>query len=287
MIPLQKIIDRLDAACPSALAEEWDNVGFLIGERDRSVGRIMTCLTVTSETVDEAADEGADLIVSHHPFPFRSDRRWTSDNPTGRTLLRLIRNGIAVYSPHTAHDSAFFGINRQLADLFALTDVKPLIPGQVEAADAMLDGIDPRKGASLGSEAGFLLGSGRIGTLRAPTTLRHFIESVCVRLKIPSLTWVGRPERSVSKVAIGCGAADDFIPAAADAGADLLLLGEVRFHGALLAEELDMALVLPGHYATERFAMETMAERIGALFPDLTVWPSQRESDPIRYYFQT
>ena len=284
MISTETIIQFLETACPPTLAEDWDNVGFLIGDRNREMARVMTCLTVTPESVAEGVEKRADLIVSHHPFPFRSERRWTNETTNGRILLDLIRNDIAVFSPHTAHDSAFWGINRQLAAGLELTDVRPLLPGTLGADDAMLTGLTGADRDSLAGEMGGVLGTGRIGRLPMPTTLADFIERVGRLLKIDAMTWVGDSRRRVETVAIGCGAADDFISTAAGLSADVLLLGEARFHGALEARARGLSLVLPGHYATERFAMETLGERMARVFPDLTVWASERESDPIQFY---
>ncbi len=284
MVACNEITEALRTACPPPLAEEWDNVGLLLGRAEKDIRRVMTCLTVTSETAAEAIGERADLIVSHHPFPFHAEKRWTSETPTGSILLSLAEGGVAVFSPHTAHDSAFWGVNRQLADLFGLVDVAPLQEGSLTASPAMIQGIAPGKAYLLEKEVGSFLGSGRVGTFPEPRTLSDFLREVSEKLRQPNLTYVGDPKQSLTRLAIGCGAADDFIAEAARAGADALLLGEARFHGALRAEELGMALVLPGHYATERFAMETMAGRLSTLFPTLTVWSSRNERDPIGYW---
>src|SRR5262245_174279 len=105
----------LEDFAPNRLAAEWDNVGLLIGDSRRPVERVMTCLTVTPQSAAEAVAQKAELIVSHHPVLFRPVQRITADTLEGRTLLELIRSGIAVYSPHTAFDSARSGINQQLA----------------------------------------------------------------------------------------------------------------------------------------------------------------------------
>ena len=284
MASCRDLAEAIRAASPLPLAEEWDNVGLLIGEAGKEVHRVMTCLTVSLETAKEAVCENADLIVSHHPFPFRAEKRWTDETHAGSVLLTLVRGGVAVFSPHTAHDSAFWGVNRQLADLFGLADVKPLRPGGILADTSMLGGISSEKTALLNGELNLPLGSGRIGSFPTPVRLSAFAEEVCRKLRQPALTFVGDPDLEISRLAIGCGAADEFIAEAARAGADALLLGEARFHNALLSRELGLALLLPGHYATERFAMERMAERLASLFPDLTVWASRSERDPISYW---
>ena len=82
-------------------------------------------------------------------------------------------------------------------------------------------------------------------------------------------------------VAVACGAAGELLGAAREAGCDAMLLGETRFHTFLEAEAADMCLLLPGHFASERFGLECLAETIGEKFPELEVWPSREEHDPI------
>jgi putative NIF3 family GTP cyclohydrolase 1 type 2 len=93
---------------------------------------------------------------------------------------------------------------------------------------------------------------------------------------------VGELSRTVGRVAIVCGAGGDFVPDAARAGADVLLTGEARFHDCLAAQAQGLALVLPGHYATERPGVEDLADRLARQFSGLHVWASKREADPVR-----
>lgn len=124
-------------------------------------------------------------------------------------------------------------------------------------------------------------GSGRIGVLPAPAPLKD----VAVRLKdvltATATQYVGAPDRAVHRIAIACGAAGEFIGDAVRAQADALLTGEVRFHDCLAAEAQDLALLLPGHYASERCGVEDLAARLQSLFPTLEIWPSRRECDPL------
>ena len=94
----------LETFAPSSLAAEWDNVGLLVGDRACRVDRVMTCLTITLESASEAIEACADLIVTHHPFPFKPLKRMTGDTREGRILLDLISAGISIYSTHTAFD---------------------------------------------------------------------------------------------------------------------------------------------------------------------------------------
>ena len=126
MPTIADITGFLQAFAPLELAEEWDNVGLLLGDGAGPAERIMTCLTVTPITVGEALEKHAGLIVSHHPILFRACQQLTAGNAEGKMLLSLIRAGVAVYSPHTAFDNTHGGINDMLARRLGLTNVRPL-----------------------------------------------------------------------------------------------------------------------------------------------------------------
>jgi dinuclear metal center YbgI/SA1388 family protein len=265
---LQQISEFLRSFAPVELAADWDNVGLLIGDEQRPVQRVMTCLTLTPDVAAEAAAGQAELVVSHHPVLFRPVQRLTTATSEGRAVLSLIAAGIAVYSPHTAFDNAAEGINRELAERFGLQDIAPLRP--VAASDAP-------------SVAPTAVGEGRYGRLPAAISLGEFIRLVRARMKVSCLQWVGDEALRVERVAVACGAAAEFVRDAAALRCDVLLTGEARFHACLEARELGVALVLPGHYATERPSVERLAERLATEFPALTVWASRVECDPVRW----
>lgn len=125
-------------------------------------------------------------------------------------------------------------------------------------------------------------GIGRVGRLAAPMALDELAAAVRRVLNAPGLQLVGQPDRRVERVAIACGAGDDFVHDAARAGADVLLTGEARFHRALEAESIGLGLIVAGHHATERPGVEDLAESLAAAFPALSVWASHREADPLR-----
>jgi dinuclear metal center YbgI/SA1388 family protein len=120
------MVEHLEQFAPPALAADWDNVGLLLGDRSAPVRRLMTCLTVTPEVVEEAVTGQVELIVSHHPILFRGTKRLTADNAEGKMLLALARAAVAVYSPHTAFDDTAGGINETLASRLGLAEVVPL-----------------------------------------------------------------------------------------------------------------------------------------------------------------
>jgi dinuclear metal center YbgI/SA1388 family protein len=260
---VRDIITFLESFAPPALAEAWDNVGLLVGRRDREVARVMTCLTVTEEMADEAVREKCDLIVSHHPLMFKAIQRITDDTPEGRTLLILLGHEIAVYSPHTAFDSASAGINQRLAEKLALRNIAPIRLSDASNATN--------------------LGSGRHGRLDVQITLKEFCDRVTALLPCEKAQFVGDPSRQIATVAVACGSAAEFLRDAVALGCDALLTGEARFHAALEARALGIALVLAGHYATERPGVEDLADVLAGQFPTLAIWASRDERDPLSW----
>jgi dinuclear metal center YbgI/SA1388 family protein len=366
MLTVASILEFLEQLAPPGLAAEWDNVGFLLGERSTEVRRLMTCLSVTPASAAEAIQSAAQLIVTHHPILFRPVNRLTDAAPEGRMLLDLIRAGVAVYSPHTAFDNAPGGINEILAERLQLREVAPLRPQRgpreykvvVFVPDADLARVSDAlfaagagnigqysqcsfrlagTGTFFGSEAAhpavgqkgrreevsewrleaicpenrleevrraiheshsyeepaydfYALqpktsdqGDGRIGKLPRPTRLRELAQLCKGIFKTNLLQVVGDAERSVEKVAIVCGAGGTLLADVIGARADLFVTGELRFHDYLAAQAAGVALLLPGHYATERISVEALALRLQQQWPDLEIWASRREQDPVQW----
>ena len=252
----------MEALAPKSLAAEWDNVGLLIGDAARPAVRIMTCLSLTSGVVEEAVAEQVDLVIVHHPLPFRPLKAITTDSFDGGRIWRLASAGISVYSPHTGFDSAACGINQRLAELLKLTNIAPLSP-IATASDAQV-------------------GVGRHGVLAHAIALDAFAKQAQAALKATDAAVVGPADRQVRSVAICCGSGGDLLRQAVDVGADCFLTGEANFHTALEAEAAGIALVLVGHYASERFALELLAGDLQQAFPQAKVWAARREADPLR-----
>lgn len=365
MTTVGQICEYLKQVAPLSLAEDWDNVGLLLGNPAREVTHIITCLTLTSDVAEEAVRTGAALVVTHHPILFKPVKRITNETVEGRLISTLIQNQIAVYSPHTAWDNSYCGINQQLAELLELREVSPLRPrpageqikivtfvpeeqleqvrsamwdagageigdyhhcsfqargigtffgtdttnpavgqaGQLEQVDefrlevicspkrldrvlAALRTAHPYEEPAVDLITVKTLpdgsGSGRLGTLPSATTIKELTAVIGAKLRQSAVQFVGDPSQPVTRVGIACGAAAEFLRDAHRAGCQVLLTGEARFHASLEARDLGIGLILPGHYATERFAMETLAVRLSDQFPAISAVASESENDPVR-----
>jgi len=124
-------------------------------------------------------------------------------------------------------------------------------------------------------------GEGRIGELAEPVKLGDLAERVKRELSAASVQVVGDLSRMIRRMAVACGAAGEYLVDSIRSNADLFLTGEMRFHDALAAREAGVSVILPGHYSTERPAIEKLAAKLARDWPGLIVWASDVERDPL------
>jgi dinuclear metal center YbgI/SA1388 family protein len=161
---IKDIAARIDEIIPLKLAQDWDNVGLLLGDAQKDIKNILLTIDITHNVVAEAKKLKTDLIVSYHPVIWDALKKITSDGPTG-IVYDLIRSGIAVFSIHTALDSAVGGVNDGLAEIIGIVDGQPI--GDYVANPAgdnyKLVVFVPLRLAAKVSNAVFAAGAGAIG----------------------------------------------------------------------------------------------------------------------------
>ena len=99
-----EIIEKIEEKYPVSFAENWDNSGFLVGDREWEVKKIFLALDVTDETLNRAIAAGADMMITHHPLIFSGMKQVTAGDFIGRRILKLIENHICYYAVHTNFD---------------------------------------------------------------------------------------------------------------------------------------------------------------------------------------
>lgn len=234
---LNDIISLMEQIALPALAEEWDNVGLMLGRKDKVVKKILVALDMTRETINQALAQKVDLIITHHPAIFKKLNSMTDTVWQQELLLTLAENGIAIYSAHTNFDIVNGGVNESLAKKLLLSEV------------AVLD-----------DESGL----GRIGFVQE-TNLQDFALFVKKRLNADYVV-VGNAGKNVKRVAICGGAGADFIDQALAKGADTLITGDVKYHSAQEAVFRGLNIIDAGHQPTELPAMSDLKDKLEAYF---------------------
>ncbi len=230
---IKDIYTALDRRAPFGDAEEWDNVGILIGNGEDEVSRILIALDATEATLDAAICMGVDLVVTHHPIIFDPMRSLSSNS----LPYRFAAAGIGVLSAHTNLDKACGGVNDTLASLIGLHNVRT-------APDGMC----------------------RIGDLPHQITAKMLAEAVSGTLSTAAR--VNLPAKSVRTVAVCGGGGGDFI-AELSPLADAYVTGEIRHHGWLTAGQAGLAVIEAGHHATEQPVIHAMLAWLREDVPDI------------------
>lgn len=249
------IYDWIDKIAPFSTAMGFDNAGFLVGDRSAPVRRVLLALDITAEVAEEAARDGAQLVVSHHPVIFTPLRTLSAESP----VYRLAGAGIAAICAHTNLDMAAWGVNTCLAGRIGLQDVHGM-------------DSDPASGAS----PWFL------GELPEPLMPQDFAKQVGTRLGCGGLRYVPG-HRPVRTVGLCSGSGAEFLSAAQAAGADAFVTADTRHHQLLEAQAAGITLVDAGHFATEDVVIEPLCEKLAAAFPAVAFQKSAVHRDPASY----
>ena len=230
---LEAFVAAMEEIAPPGLAMAFDNVGLLIGPEKREIRSVLVALDCTVQTAREAAEAGADLLLTHHPLFLDGIKRLLPEDPAAAGAYILIRNGIGLYAAHTNLDAAPGGVNDALAQAVGVEGAMPLPPENL----------------------------GRIGTLPKPQSLLAFAGAVEQKLNTKARV-CGDGNRMIARVAFIGGAGGGDVEAAALAGADVLLTGECKHHQALMAAQLGLCVIEAGHYETEQVVLPHLIKRL-------------------------
>lgn len=233
MTTVKQIYDIVNSFAPFGTELDWDNCGLIVGDMNAEVTAVGTALDITADVIDQAVEQGINLIVSHHPVIFKGLKSVTPAEPAAL----LIKYGIAAICAHTNLDAAAGGVNDLLCSAVSMKNTAGLF-------DPEAPGKPPL---------------GRIGEIE-PIPVTQFANQVKEVLGAAFVRHCG--DRTVSKVAVCCGAGGDMLPAAVAAGADLFLTGDIGYHDVLLAQQNEVAVIAAGHYDTEKLIKSELCRRI-------------------------
>lgn len=263
MTTVGDILSYLETLAPRSMKMDWDNVGLLCGGKNRPVTKVLVALDPFEGVCKEAAQWGAELILTHHPLIFCPLKSVTDETSIGRAVQLLCSAGISAINAHTNLDCAPGGVNDCLAQTLGLSDVQVIAPA----------GVD-----ELGRPWGLL----RQGAVEIQP-LSDFLPHVKEALHCDGLRYVngGKP---VHRVAVGGGACASELMDAVHAGCDTFVTADVKYNQFWDAHDLGLNLIDAGHFATENPVVSLLAAKIAAAFPDITVKISETHRDCMKFF---
>lgn len=237
----QEIMACLERLSPKQYACDWDNVGLLVGRKDKEIKKIMIALDATREVVAKAVAEQVDMLITHHPMIFSSVKQINDDNFVTEKVLTLAEHGICYYAMHTNFDivggMAELASSKQYLDLSETTPIS-CEPGQTE-------------------------GLGRYGKLPEPMTATEVAKYVKERFGIPFVMLYQSAEQAqkkFDKIAVLPGSGKSEMKQVKRDGYELYLTGDYTHHEGLDAVDMGMTVLDATHYGLEHIFIHFIHE---------------------------
>jgi dinuclear metal center YbgI/SA1388 family protein len=219
---VKELYDYLNEKIPPSLSCEWDNDGLMCCPKpDRAAAKILVALDISEEIVERAVSENCDVILSHHPLVFSSQKSLVPHKYTQNKLIKLIKAGVSVFSFHTRLDAVQGGVNDVLCNLLGLENIT-------------IDPVEP---------------VGRIAETSEKIDVSTFVKNVKSSINTPFVLYNG--ENDVKRVYVVGGDGKDMIGRALELGADTLLTGRASYNTIIDAKDMGLNIIEAGHFFTE------------------------------------
>lgn len=257
---LEKLISQFDLMWPLADKEEWDKPGLMVGSPMQEITKVLLAVDITRAVLEEAAELGCQLVISHHPMFMRGAYEFSELGFKGANSAFAIKKGIAVFSAHTNADFQVDGVTQSLAKAIGLHKLTPT--PQTNGHVILGETTEPVK----------LLDFARLVAKRIP--------AVAAGVKVS-----GDPDRLISKVAVLAGAGDSYLNQIAETGADLYITSDLRHHPAQDFSEQSRlsagpALMDIAHWAAEWVWLDSAKSQLEKLDSQVEFVVSEINTDP-------
>lgn len=361
---IKEVTDYLEELSPLAYAEDFDNVGLLVGDAKTKVSGILVSLDTLETTVEEAIEKNCNLIISFHPIIFKGIKKINGTDYVQRVVIKAIKNNIAIYAIHTALDNSVKGVSAKMGTVIGLKNCQVLIPqiGNIKKlttyvpdsyAENLRNAIFTAGAGSIGNydscsfsvngtgtyrgnedskptigEKGQLhfepetmisvifekhvqkkvlqalfenhpyeevayeiislenkhqnIGMGMVGELEYATDPIAFLQNIKHKFNLKALRHSALSETKIKRVAVLGGSGSFAISAAKNAGADIFLTADLKYHDFYQAEN-QIVLVDIGHYESEQFTKNLLVDYLKKKITNFAIILSENNTNPINY----
>ena len=260
MTKISDIIAYLHTIAPYELQEDYDNSGLIVGNPNTEVKGTLFCLDSTEAIVDEAIALGVNLIVAHHPIVFRGLKRFNDANYVERTVIKAIKNDIAILSIHTNLDNVIEGVNGMISDKLGLIDKEIL---------SFKKGYDQ-------------IGAGLISRLPQPMPILDFVKHLKTKMQLDVVKTTHWCHEHISEVAVCGGSGSFLLGAAKKAGAQVFISADFKYHEYFDAEN-DIIIIDIGHFESEKFTIDLLYSLISKKFTNFAAHYTKIITNPVKF----
>ena len=361
---IKQILAFLEEMAPQAYAEDFDNVGLLVGNQDNEATGVLVCHDALENVIDEAIAKNCNLVVCFHPILFSGLKKITGKNYVERAVIKAIKNDIAIYAVHTALDNHKNGVNKIFCDALGLINTKVLVPKQnfiqklityttPENADKVRNALFEVGAGTIGNydncsfnSVGFStyqgnensnpvvgtkgeltqtneikievtfekylqskilkalfsnhvyeevayeiyelqnqhqnIGLGMIGSLETPMSETEFLTFVKAKMQCGGIRHSTFLNKNISKVAVLGGSGSYAIKNAIQAGADVFLTADLKYHN-FYESENQILLADIGHFESERYTKNYIVDFLKEKITNFAIVLSEENTNPVKY----
>ncbi|MGL4656274.1 MAG: Nif3-like dinuclear metal center hexameric protein [Sarcina sp.] len=262
---LSRFIEIMERVAPIHLKEDFDNVGLMVGDRNKEIKKVLLALDCTDTVIEEAKEIGAELILTHHPLIFKKPSNITTDTLQGRKIIKLIQNDINLYSAHTNWDSVREGINDTIVDMLGFK------------SEEIIDRHKADNNA----------GIGRIVTLENQLTLDEIMDICYKAFGLSGLRYSGNPDKVIERIAIVNGSGQSYFSDAMNKDVDLVITGDTTYHMVSDYTEMGMSILDIGHFKSEWPVLievnKKLQKELKDMGEELEFVISEKAEDPFKF----
>jgi dinuclear metal center YbgI/SA1388 family protein len=263
---LDNLIQFLNAVAPSHLQEDYDNAGLITGHPDMDISGVLICLDALESIVEEAINLKCNVIVAHHPIVFRGLKRFNGNNYIERTIIKAIKNDIAIFAIHTNLDNVVIsGVNSIIAERIGLINTSLLAP----KADILYNEQQ--------------VGAGMVGYTDANMSPLDFLNHLKISMELDVIKHTALCKDKISKVAVCGGAGGFLLSQAKKQGADIFITADYKYHEYFDADG-DIIIADIGHFESEKYTIDLLYDLINNNFSTFASHYTKIVTNPIKYF---
>ena len=258
LIEIQNVLENWS---PLRNAEEFDNVGLIVGESNSIINKAIITIDVTELIIDEAIDNNCDLIITFHPLMYKGNGTLKSEEYVDKIIIKALKNNINIYAIHTNLDNNPMGVSFQISEKLGLKN-----------REIMIKKEDDKK-----------IGMGMIGNLENGKTEKEFLDYLKKKMEISNLRHNNLLGKKIKKIGVLGGSGSFGIEEALNKNIDCYVTADLKYHDFFKPDDR-LLLVDIGHYESEKYTKGLILNYLNKKIPKFACIIAKSRTNPVNYY---
>ena len=258
LINIQRVLEDWS---PLSSAEDFDNVGLILGNPDDIIEKGLITLDTTEKVIDEAIDKDCNLIITFHPLMFKGYESLKSEEYVHKCIIKALKNNINIYAIHTNLDNNPKGVSYQISKKIGLRNIEVLIKKENKEN----------------------LGMGIIGELRDKKTEKEFLKYLMSKMELSNLRHSNFTGKKIKKIAVLGGSGSFGIEEVLNKEIDCYVTADLKYHDFFKSND-KILLVDIGHYESEKYTKELILSYLNKKIPKFACTIAKTKTNPVNYF---